>query len=142
MCTEIKKKKKNEEQQNKLLKNLNHYKGRPKNKAPVPHDEKIKLSKINIKFDKEKLINLLTAQRKPKIRRYYGVYSDDGVKTGEEFGQNNSKSSYEEIVRKKKKTQTKKRTVAKTTVTPDAKKEEEKTTKRNYRLYKQLIVIK
>ena len=77
------------------------------------------------------------AQRKPEKRRYYDVYSDDGVESGDQF----SKSGIEEIVKKKKKAQIRKRTVAKTT-TESATKKEEKTTERNYRLYKHLIVIK
>ena len=107
-----------------MLKNLNHYEGRTKNKTPAPHDKKIKLS--NIKFDEEKLRNLLTPQREPKIRCYYEVYSDDGVETGNELSENNSESNDEEIVRKTKTTQTRKRTVVKTNIKPAAKKKKKK----------------
>ena len=57
----LKKKTKNEEQQEELLKYRSHYKGRTTNKVPAPQDKKIKLS--DIEFDKEKLRNLLTAQK-------------------------------------------------------------------------------
>ena len=62
------KKKKNEEQQDELLKYRSHYKGRTTNKAPAPQDKKIKLS--DIEFDKEKLRNLLTAQKTLRNRGF------------------------------------------------------------------------
>ena len=122
-----------------MLKYRNHYKGRTKNKAPAPQNRKIKLS--DIEFDEEKLRNLLAAQRKPKKRCYYGIYSDDGIESGDEISDSDSESSDEKIIKKKKKAKIRKRTVAKTTTKPAVKKKE-KTTKRNYRLYKRLIVIK
>ena len=122
-----------------MLKYRNHYKGLTRNKAPAPRDRKIKLSDIN--FEEGKLRNLLATQRKPKKRRYYDVYSDDGIESGDAFSDSDRENSDEEIVKKKKKAQTRKRTVAKTTTKPATKKEE-KTTKINYRLYKKLIVIK
>ena len=57
--------------------------------------------------------NLLAEQRKQK-RRYHGVYSDDGVESGDKF----SKSDNEEIFKKKTNAQTEKRTVAKTKTEP------------------------
>ena len=57
--------------------------------------------------------NLLAEQRKQK-RRYHGVYSDDGVESGDKF----SKSDNEEIFKKKTNAQTGKRTVAKTKTEP------------------------
>ena len=126
-----------------MLKYRNHYiVGRTTNKSP--QDRKIKLSDIN--FDEEKLRNLLSAMlnRKPNKRRYYkNVCSDDGIKSNDEFSEDDDESSVEEIVKKKKKTQARKRTVARmTTKTEPSTKKGKKTTKRNYRLYKQLIVIK
>ena len=62
-----------------------------------PQDRKIKLSKIE--FDEEKLRNLLsvTENRKPKKRCYYDdVYFDDDVESGDEFSENDNKSSDEE----------------------------------------------
>ena len=128
------------EHKNELLKYRNHYKGRTTNKASAPQDRKIKL--IDIEFDKEKLRNLPAVQRKPKKRRYYDVYSDDGVESGDDFSNSDSESYNEKIAKNNKKAQTRNRNVAKTTIEPTTKKKEEETTKRNYRLYKQLIVIK
>ena len=128
-----KKKKKYEEQQKELLKYRNHYKGRTTNNAPAPQYKKIKLS--DIKFCVKNLRNLLTAQKKPKKRCYYDLYSDNSIESGDEFSENDSESNNEEIVKKEKKTQTRKRTVAKTTTKP-AKKKRRKRTQRNYRLYK------
>ena len=59
----------------------------------------IKLS--DVKFDDKNLRNLLAVQRKPKTRRYYDVYSDDGGESGNEFRENESDSSNEGIVKKK-----------------------------------------
>ena len=102
-----------------MLRYRNHYKRRTTNKAPAPQVRKIKLSDIN--FDEEKLRDLLAVQRKPKKRRYYDVYSDNDVESGDEFSDSDSESSDEEIVKKKKKAQTRKRTVAKTTNEPATK---------------------
>ena len=126
-----------------MLKYRNHYTGgRTTNKTP--QDRKIKLGDIN--FDEEKLRNLLSAMlnRKPNKRLYYkNVCSDDGIESNDEFSEDDDESSVEEIVKKKKKTQARKRTVARMTATTEpSTKKVEKTTKRNYRLYKQLIVIK
>ena len=88
--------------------------------------ERLKLSDI-----KKLVRNLLPAQRKPKKESYYDVYSDDGVESGGELSESDGKSQ---------KAQTRRRTVAKTTTEPATGKEE-KTTKRNYRLSKQLILI-
>ena len=81
-----------------MLKYRNHYKSRTTTKASAPQDRKIEFSDIN--FDKEKLRKLLATQRKPKNRRYYHVYSDDGVESDDEF----SGSSDKEIAKKKKNT--------------------------------------
>ena len=83
--------------------------------------------------------NLPAVQRKPKKRGYHDIYSDDGVESGDKFSKTNSESGNEDIVKKTKKAQTRKRTVAKTKIEPATKKKEEKTTKRNCKLYKQLI---
>ena len=96
---ENQKTKKNQEQQEEFLKYRNNYKGQTKNKAPAPHDKMIKLS--DVKFDDKNLRNLLAVQRKPKTRRYYDVYSDDGGESGNEFRENESESSNEGIVKKK-----------------------------------------
>ena len=113
-------KQKYEEQQNELLKYRNHYKGRKINKAPAPQDRKIKLS--DIEFDKEKLRNLPAVQRKPKKRRYYDVYSDDGVESGDDFSNSDSESYNEKIAKNNKKAQTRNRNVAKTTIESATKK--------------------
>ena len=55
--------------------------GRTTNKTSASQDRKITVS--DIEFNEGKLRNLLAAQRKPKKRRYYDVYSDDGVECGE-----------------------------------------------------------
>ena len=105
------KKNNNEEQQEELLKNRNHYKGWTTNKASAAQDRKI--NSIAISSLTKKNRNLLAEQRKQK-RRYHGVYSDDGVESGDKF----SKSDNEEIFKKKTNAQTGKRTVAKTKTEP------------------------
>ena len=131
-------KKKKQEQQEEFLKYRNHYKDQTKNEAPAPHDKMIKLS--DVKFDDKNLRNLLTAQRKPKIRRYYDVYSDDGGESGNEFRENESESSNEGIA--KKKDSNNEQNCSNSNYQTCHKKKIRKTTKRNYRLYKQLIIIK
>ena len=106
-----KKKRKYEEQQEELLRYRSHYK-RGLTAKKTPQYRKIKLSII--KFDEEKLRNLLSATQiwKPGKRRYYNnIYSDDGMESDNEFSENDGESSEEKIVKKKKKTQARKRTV-------------------------------
>ena len=84
-----------------MLKHGKHYKGRATNKSSAPQDRKIKL--CDIEFDEEKLRNLLVPQRKPKKWRFYDLYSDGGVESGNEFNENDSESGNGEIVKNKKK---------------------------------------
>ena len=121
-------KQKYEKQQNELLKYRNHYKGRTTNKASAPQDRKIKL--IDIEFDKEKLRNLPAVQRRPKKRRYYDVYSDDGVESGDDFSNSDSESYNEKIAKNNKKAQTRNRNVAKTTIEPTTKKKRRRNNKK------------
>ena len=80
--------KKYDEQQKELLKYRNCYRGSwTTNKNS--QDGKIKLS--NIKFDEEKLRNLLSERqnRKPRKKGYNDdVYSDDGIETHDKFSEN------------------------------------------------------
>ena len=96
------KKKTYKEQQEELLKYRNHYRGgQTRNKTP--QDRKIKLS--DIKIDKEKLRNLLSAAqiRKPKKRHYYDdIYSEDGVEPDNEFSENDDESSMKKLSKRRK----------------------------------------
>ena len=76
-----------------MLKYRNHFRG-GKVANKTPQDRNIK--PIDISFDEEKLINLLsvTQNRKPKKRCYYNdIYSNDGIESDNEFSENNDERS-------------------------------------------------
>ena len=112
----------------------------------TPQDRKIKLS--DIETDQQKLRNLLSAtqNRKPKKRRYYDdVYSGEGFEPEKGFSKNDDENAMRKLS-KTSKDSSKERSCSKENSDDDGNqaclRKREKTTKMNYRLYKQLIVIK